>query len=268
MNFSTLPLKTLFNNKKVPNGDVGLEIEVETNRQPPSMARGWIGTEDGSLRGYSREYVSDGPVRFIEVDDHLLELRNQLEASKCVINPSFRAGVHVHINVLNLNIQEIANMVATFWCLENALVKFCGPSREGNLFCLRLKDAEAPLMALLKFLESGDPRKIGSDSWRYAAVNLKSLVTHGSLEFRCMETRPDLSKISEWVKMLADIKRYAILVGNDRTKIAHDISFYGPTGWAEKVLGPNNIKLISYDGLEKDILSSMRNIQELIYNEV
>lgn len=245
------------------DGDIGIEIEMEASSQfPPSSPIGWLPHSDGSLKGYAREYVSAVPITIDKVDSELEKLKVFLSGMD--IHHSFRAGVHIHVNCQNLTLQQIGTFAAVYWALEPSLVKFCGSNREGNLFCLRLCDAEAPFFLLLETLKSGQLGHVATDNIRYASLNLRALATHGSLEFRAMETLPDLSKIAEWSRMLYHMREYVISIP-DRTQIAYDISFNGPGMWAEKVLGEEGYNLIKYEGMDKDIITSMRGIQELIY---
>ncbi|MCA9381302.1 amidoligase family protein [Candidatus Dojkabacteria bacterium] len=260
-----LTIKDLCNKKSI-EGDVGIEIEMEGNKPFPIGPDVWVYTTDNSLRGYSAEYVTKKPILIEEVDDKIKILKDVLEKYGNKINHSFRAGVHIHSNCLELTPKQIGTYAATYYCMETALTKFCGSRREGNFFCLRLKDAEFPLDILMQALLNPNDfyGYFTSDNLRYSALNLRSLTKHGSIEFRAMETTPDLEKISPWAHIIYNIKKYALSLEH-REQIAYDISFYGPSNWIEKVIGHDNYQLIRYNGIEKDTMSDLRLVQELIY---
>jgi len=254
---------------KKTSGDIGIEIEVETNREVllDKEYDYWGIEEDHSLRGYSAEFVTKGPIKIDNIEVVLSELKQSLDQNSIQILNSFRAGVHIHVNCQHMTLDQIGTFAAVYYCLDHVLTKFCGPTREGNFFCLRLNDAEAPLFYLLKSLRDGKFESLKTDMLRYATLNFRSLFKHGSLEFRAMATRPDLSKINEWAKILYNIREYSLSL-DTRPTIAQDISFLGPETWAEKVIGTDLIKHIEYEGYGKDILKNMRQVQELIYFEM
>jgi hypothetical protein len=247
-------------------GDVGIEIEIEGKNAFPVVDSHWRSEADGSLRGYSMEYVLGSPIPVGEVEEVLSYLKQQIQNAKSNPYHSFRAGVHVHLNVQPYTLKKVGDIAAVWYCLEKPLVRFCGSNREGNLFCLRQEDAEYAKLRLIDCLSSDDLVGLDTDNIRYAALNFKSIPRYGSLEFRSMETMPDFSKILEWCQMLVAIRNYALSIDN-RGDIAYEVSYYGPEHWAKKVLGENLFKLINYESIEKDILRSLRFTQDLIYME-
>ena len=260
-------LKDIYNYKDVP-GDVGIEIELESSTPMPftQLPKEWRAENDGSLRGYSVEYVMKKPMAIEKVQDSLDKLAAVIlkEGGRPVY--SERAGVHVHVNVLDLTVEQIVCFALTYYCLEDVLVRFCGTNREGNHFCLRIKDAEMPLHILSGMRHEMNIENFNTDQIRYASMNFLSLFRYGSLEFRAMESQPDLSKVSDWATMLCLIRNYAVSVEN-RESIAYDISYHSPEGFVRHVLGDRGLDLLGYDGMEEDIMSSMRNCQLALYSD-
>jgi hypothetical protein len=251
-------------------GDIGIEIEMEGDKPFPegdvSDAINWRAETDGSLRGYSKEYVINNPITINQVSSHLNNLRALLKLSGCKIIYSFRAGVHVHINVQELTVNQMATFACLYWCLEKALVKYCGSQREGNHFCLRAEDAEYSVYLLGEAI-SKNMAFLDTDNIRYASMNLRAMPRYGSIEFRAMETQPDLSKIESWCKMLYRLREEAVKI-DERRSIAYDISFKGPDRWANDILGEELFSLINYEGIDKDIIRGMRICQTIMYMEV
>jgi Putative amidoligase enzyme len=262
-------IRTLLDLNKV-DGDIGIEIEMEgpnpfpTNRDVERY--NWRAEEDGSLRGHSKEYVINTPIKIEEVDKHLENLKGVLNKAGASITYSFRAGVHVHLNVQKLTVKQMATLACLYIVLEKPFVKFCGEQREGNHFCLRIQDAEYPVMLLETAILTNNLNMLHTDNIRYSSMNLKAIPTYGSIEFRAMETLPDLGKISDWCKMLIKIKEYAISI-TERREISYDISFKGPDRWAADLLGEDLFKLISYERIDKDIMHGLRLCQNIIYLE-
>ena len=264
MTKSALPTLAKLLGMNPVDGDIGIEIEMEGNKHfPPDYDHWWKNTEDNSLRGYCIEYITNRPIKIGEVKDYLQHLKKILEEKGIQIYDSFRAGVHVHVNCLDLNTTQLGNFAALYYCMETALTRFCGTKREGNFFCLRLKDAEYPLTLLTSSLANNNISPLNTDDLRYAALNLRSLFRHGTLEFRAMETTPNLEKIRPWVEILYRLKEYAVKMG-DRKLISYDISYFGPKTWIGKILGPDLLELLDYPDLERDVIKDMRLVQELI----
>lgn len=253
-------------------GDLGIEIEIEGESYFPEEgdipeSMNWRAEADGSLRGYSMEYIIRKPIKHDEVEKHLELLRDLWKAHKCTPKYSFRAGVHVHVNVQRMTINQLLTFACLYYCLEHALVRYCGSNREGNLFCLRAEDAEYALVALETAVGFGDLHQLGTDNIRYSSLNLRAVPQYGSVEFRAMETQPDLSKIKEWCAMLIAIRDAAIATTN-RRDIPYEISFKGPEQWASDILGADLFKLIAYDTINRDIMRGMRMCQHLLYREL
>ena len=187
------------------SGDLGVEVEVE-GVDLPRPDKYWITEHDGSLRGEAREYVLKKPMSAEGVAAALTYL------DKCYIDEgtevfeSVRAGVHVHVNVQDLTVVQLYTFMTAYIILEDLLTKFCGEYREGNLFCLRVRDADYLLYMLERVAVNKEYNAFNTDMLRYAAMNVKSLSTYGSLEFRAMRGTRDLLVINSWANILMGIR--------------------------------------------------------------
>lgn len=245
-------------------GDYGIEIELESAMHPfPGAPIGWQSHSDGSLHAdYSVEYVTKGAINKEKVFSEIQKVKKKIKDVEVL--DSVRAGVHVHMNCQQMTAQQMLGVAFTYLALERSLVKYCGPNRVGNQFCLRASDAEFVFTKLYDSINTGNLSYLNDNSIRYSSLNFCSLSKFGTLEFRAMQTYSDLSRIVEWVDMLDHIKKYGMnLPSFDR--IASDISFNGPVPWAKEVLGDDNFELIKDPKMEKDIMRDLRNIQPLIY---
>lgn len=257
MNWFALP------KKYKTTGDVGIEIEVEGKRLPIAE-RYWRNEVDGSLRGpETREYVLDEPSTLAVAKEALDYLDAQYNALDSVVHDSVRAGVHVHINVQHLNMIELYNFMTLYLVLEEVLVKWCGPHREGNLFCLRACDADFLLGQLQNAAESRQFRNLVTDQLRYASMNVKALGTYGSLEFRAMRGTRDLSLIYKWAEVLLNLREVA--KGYDSPdKIIEGFSEGEAEGFLIHALG-DNVKDFMCEGYEDMLVSGMRRAQDIAY---
>ena len=247
-------------------GDVGIEIEVEALRRLPTMPDDseWRSETDNSLRGYSMEYVLRKPIKIEKVGKSIENLREYVALAKSSPKYSERAGVHIHVNVQEMTSNQVFTMAMVYYCMESSLVRFCGPDREGNHFCLRLEDADYVVDVLESALRNRNLRYLDSEDIRYASLNFCSLFRYGSLEFRAMETTPNFDKVEEWAKILVAIRNYACKL-ESFDQIPARISGQGPTGWAKEVLGDELFALINEPDFDQRVMRCMRPIQHLFY---
>src|SRR5574337_129300 len=268
-------VRELFKKAKV-TGDIGLEIEVEGANLPLMPSNIWRVDRDGSLRGESYEYVFKRPLNLDGVKAGLDELSKHYAAARSVHRESFRAGVHVHINCQEMTITKLFNYITLYLIFETFFIRWCGPSRLGNLFCLSTSDADfmidqlrltvrkvcrdKNIVHLLRFIQQ-------EDMIRYASMNLAALHKYGSLEFRAMRSTPNFHLIYFWAKTLLKLRDVAESYENP-LKIIHDFSVSGVSSFIIKVLGeelcteflPTSVSYMS------DITDGVRNAQEIAYS--
>ena len=229
--------------KPVENVDVGIEIEVEGNDLPYEMEGVWKIEPDGSLRG-GLEYVYRVPQPLSKVEESLDFLNYKFEENNAKPSFSFRTSVHVHVNCLDLEYNHLLNYIYTYYLLERILVDFCGDSRKGNRFCLRLEDADGSLEYIQKlFASRGSPRTmrdIPRDMVRYAALNVESLSKFGTLEFRSMRGTIDKGVILPWAETLVHIREYSS--GFDNAKSIYDrLEEIGERQFFEEAIGKHHL---------------------------
>ena len=198
------------NRCNIPKGNVGMELEIESKYRLPDII-GWNIHQEGSLRGdYACEYVSYEPFKYSVYKEHLNILLSSLSKfRKHIDENSIRTSFHVHFNVCNSTPVEIWTTAVLYWLLETPMMQYCGPSRQGNRFCLRLKDAEAILRVasadLLNDLHMSRPFTAFRNNIRYGAMNLSSINKFGSLEFRGMRGTLDYDILINWMTGLERI---------------------------------------------------------------
>lgn len=234
----------------ISDGDLGLEIEVEGRGLPPHqmVENYWNIEHDGSLRGEAREYVLRKPMSSEGKAEALANLDRAYIENATVVDESVRAGVHVHVNVQNLTMTQVFTYICAYNILEDLLVKFCGEYREGNLFCLRMKDADYLLWLLERVARQEErPQALGDDIVRYASLNVTALRKFGSLEFRSMRGTRDLALINTWADILLDMRNVSTEFENPK-ELYDWIVENGTEAFAKRFLGDNFELICNHKG--------------------
>ena len=196
---------------KLQEGEVGLEIECEGNNLFATPLSYWTVHQDNSLRiskdGHPPlEYVLKKPLPRKEIPLALDYLVSKLAGAKSEVHNSHRSSVHVHVNCQKMTIKEAFTYVCLYLIFEDALVKFSGPDRAGNLFCLRAKDAQFWIYSIVQGFRNGRFQEALHETYRYTACNTASIAKFGSLEFRSMRGTVDKDVIQSWVDLLLFLK--------------------------------------------------------------
>ena len=165
-------IKNLVGIKNTYTDHVGLEFEIEGVNIPNNVP-GWRVENDGSLRGESHEYVLPEPC---------------------------------HINVGDLTYTQLFNFALLYLSMEDLISRRFGDTRQGNLFCLRMSDAEWLGKLLYDVVKTEDLKLLNTDNIRYASINFNALFRYGSLEFRGWRGDGDFEAAGEWAKFLMSLK--------------------------------------------------------------
>lgn len=247
----------------VPDGEIGIEIEVEGRGLPLELASYWDVHVDGSLRGESAEYVLSRPIKRKNVIPYLEYLKNKLRDS--VVHDSIRTSVHVHINMAEKTILQVYIILIVYFILENLIIELAGKSRIGNLFCLRIKDAEYLLEVLRLSAEKDNYESFSLEqTLRYAAANICALPKFNSLEFRAMRGTVDPTIISEWIDILLSIVDNAVLYYKTPLEVIQDFSAVGAEQFSIKILG-KHIDKFTGKNIHRVLWDGARTVQELAY---
>lgn len=202
MSLSTRALETKVKewSRKRPGGDIGVEVELEGTLDQGTLSnRYWVVKPEGSLRD-GCEYVLAKPVGIPELDDVGREFDGMMEKSKP--KKTIRCSTHIHVNVNNRSVREVYNIIAYYYLVEELLVRTQGPARTGNLFCLRMSDAEDIGDQLVYSTEDSHLTFFNQNANKYGALNLAAPMKFGSLEFRFLLPMTSWKEISFWVHLL------------------------------------------------------------------
>ncbi len=237
----------------------GVEIECEFRQRLNTdiinnIYPSWNTTQDGSLRGFSAEFVSK-PMSSVEMGKALELLDNK--AADMHIKESDRTSVHVHINMHGKTIRFLHKYLTLMYLLENTLVeRFGGEDRVGNHFCLRAYDCNGIVDTLVEAFSSGSYQNIVQTE-KYANINLSALAKFSTVEVRCHKGTGDFKAIQDWVLVLKEIYTLAN-VFEDSQQIMGQFSELGTVGFLqwnlpfvyEQVKDVPNLSELLYQGLE------------------
>ena len=259
---------------------IGVEIEAEFSNEKsisfpsqPKGLTGWRFERDGSLRGTAIEFVTNEPNTVDVVETQILALYDwftSIRKAGITLNDSMRAGIHIHVNQKERTYQQVLTFCCLYWILEELLVDaFCGAERAGNLFCLRLIDADYGLNHLQERLVSGQKSPFAterSNSIRYSGLNLVSLSKFGSLEFRSLRTPLSPEPVLEWIRVL-QLLRIASLDYRNPAMILEAISGDNPVDFVYHLFAGQATPLarLNLSQIESSVMRGVRLIQSFVF---
>lgn len=245
-------------------GEIGVEIEVEGENLPGHVKSYWSVHHEGSLRGEAQEYVFTKPATRRVFGRYLDYLGKVLKNAGAVCNMSPRTSVHVHINMSDKSLVQCLNYILCYLIVEDLLDTHAGPTRVGNVFCLRAQDAEFFVDFLVKCIKtkSFDPNP---ERLRYTNVNICAIPKFNSIEFRALRGTVDMNIIKDWVHILLSLKDVAVSY-NDPTEIMADFSRFGPEDFIRKLLPDHYQKLIALlPNWQKHLWDAAHLVQEIAF---
>ena len=251
--------------KPTKDGLIGLEIECEGDNLVEVDTHIWRSERDSSLKkANSYEYVLREPLPLSQLDNALSELKEIIDKHDGVIDESVRAGVHVHINVQDMELIHFFNLIVLYLTLEELLVSYCGNNRQGNLFCLRASDARYIIARIVSAIKAKKLPHLHTDEIRYASMNLKALYQYGSVEFRAMRSTPDFGLIKTWACILAKLKESSSLFSSPEA-VMWEVSDKGAVRFVEHVLGEYASIFLEKEDLEECARNGIDNAQDVAY---
>lgn len=253
----------------IPNCLIGIEVEVEyaynLDKVPFKL---WTVKEDPSLRNDGRELITP-PVMGMDISRALSELEDVF-SNHPELTFNERTSDHIHMDVRELDVGQLRALVILYCIFERSLFRYCGGNRSENIYCLPLYVAQGVLLSIARlFISSkrGDIARTASHLdtyYKYQAINLKPVLSQGSIEFRHMVGTSDKARLVEWINMLLCLKKAAITFTED--DIPHLVSGQGGEAFVRSVFGNLADKLIN-PFTQVDVFKGIRLAQDFIYTE-
>lgn len=185
--------------------EIGLEMEVENaDNNMVTVYPAWTSRDDGSLRNNGTEYVSV-PIAGRRIHFAINQFYDNIN-SDCHFSP--RTSIHVHLNVLDLSIDQIAVLLLTYALFERQLYAFIGSDRDKSNFCVPMY--ESSYKTIKYFLNNNESWQAPQlERSRYMGLNVDAVRKFGSLEFRHLEGTKNKEKLVHWINLLFRLKIYA-----------------------------------------------------------
>ena len=253
------------------NEHIGIEIETEFTTIPNIETRelplGWRRKSDGSLRNAGLEFYLRCPINYVSVPEMVIKLGTHLQEQGFVLAKTDRAGVHIHLNCQNKEMEEIKNIIFIYSVVEELLLEYCGDNRVGNVFCLRQQDAASIFQRLFTLFETDDFIAISGTTIRYSALNLSAILKFGTLEFRSLETPDSFEKwrqIGDWVSIIKRIED----AGRQYSPraVVEMLPRLGPRQWLKEIF-KEQTKLLPTVGVSRMLTQGLWRVQPLAYIE-
>lgn len=244
--------------KRAHNSEIlGIEIELEYCQQP--HVKPWQSKEDGSLKINGKEFTLC--TYHTAALNHLKTLFEAQEGAEF----GERTSVHVHINVLDLTIDNLLVMIYTYTLFEKALYKYSG-NRKQNIFCIPINNSLIIPTIMSNYNQFYSWLTSYSESnLKYSGLNYHTLITFGTLEFRHMEGNNNPLYINTWLELIVALKKYAKKTQLlDFISIIKDMSSTSAYNWIVTEVFGTNSSALYYKNFKLDIEEAICNLKLML----
>jgi hypothetical protein len=206
-------------NPRTPH--VGIEIELENALHSPKYVAdvnysitdtGWLSHEDGSLRNHGIEFVTRLGVNVAMVPTLTKAFEKYIvEWTAGRAQANARTGLHVHIDVSALSAPQLCNFLFLYAILEPVFFRVSG-NRSDSIFCVPWEFGRKSLGEVLVDLSAS--AKVGYRNWRwrnytkYCGLNISTIETYGTVEFRMHSGTYKAEAINKWVDCIHRLYMY------------------------------------------------------------
>lgn len=225
----------------------GIELEIENwpIRVGDLEAPGFTFTEDGSLRNNGYEAVST-PNSKVGILNSTAALWKKYSIDEK--NFSDRTSIHVHANVLNFTLDNVKSLAIVYATIEDLVFSFIGEDRRKNIFCVPWTETGLRVGTINHIFEY-------ARQWqKYTALNLLTMRTQGTVEWRHMEGHGDFTRLENWLTLIDEVMNYSLKVSPDELqKIIAGLNTTSEYGaWISSVL-PKSHTLFTHDQIVKNL---------------
>lgn len=263
---------TYTSNKAIPVANphpsllFGVELEIENIPEWDNIKilnGAMHHTEDGSLRNYGREFITT-PMTFSNLDHVLRDFfdRNKFNES----NYSDRCSIHVHTNVQDITLEQLASICMLYQVFERLLFRWIGHERDRNIFCVPWYDTAHMTFRVVNRLKNGD-HWVAGEWQKYTALNLVPVSSQGTIEWRHMNGHNDVNRIMQWCRFIQHI--YRIATGLSFEQVQQMLVALNTTSQYNDVMNTvfqDDAKLLRTPGYEIDLEDGVLNMKFSILN--
>ena len=240
---------------------VGVEAELEHARHVEYVPL-WNQVEEGSLHSGGTEFVFCQPL----LGEDIIEALRCLEEAYTYEPPylSGDASLHVHIDVRMLTIDQLFKFLCLAYMFEPLMMDTYCPTRTGNIFCQQLHDNQgllAQTARAMRYIGHSDP-SLPMES-KYGNINLLSLQTFGSVEFRGHGPEYKAEPILEWVNVLMCIHNACHSMDLDTRRPYMDFKHLPVNEVLHRVFGKYGSKMVRNLNKKALLRRGMQNVRAL-----
>jgi hypothetical protein len=231
------------------------EIKLSSVMKNAPWAAYWSIKHDGSLHDHGCEYVFARPLFGVDAVSAIESLCSFAKENGYKTN--IRTGLHVHVDVRDMNRAQLTRMTILFALFERAIYNIAGNNREDNVFCMPWYKSDRMLSHVKRInTESADILSASTAlaQEKYSGLNLDTLARFGSVEFRHALATTDSDWVIKWINVCLSFKRAAQKLDTQPLDMIHQLSAVGVTAFARQVF-EDQYEAIAYPRLEPDVWS-------------
>ncbi len=170
-------------------------VAAELASQFADKGEGWVSKQDGSSGHELVSGIITSREQLVSQVTTAVELAQRFD-----LRIHRHCGLHVHVGFKEVYEPDLSAKYRLFRflsCYEEAIFKLWSPWEERANYCQRLRDSHYESVTTGEGLKS-----LLAEDGRYWWVNVKSMVKHGTLEFRIANGSLDVAEITGWVAVL------------------------------------------------------------------
>lgn len=241
---------------------IGVEIELEKWGNEVNDLKYWRLEHDGSLRNNGIEFVLRQPLTGLDLQLAAQEAEDAIRQSNPEAN--HRCSTHIHVDVRDFTTDQVSLMTMVYGMFEKMLFNYVGGDREHNFYCMPMYNSLDNRMNISKSLAS---HSYGNTP-KYSAINLRPIMSFGSIEFRMHQAVMTADEIVEWARIIQRIAMYA--KANDGMTLEDALNQYSEGGAQDlfyEVFAEDAHTLLaglSFNSLQQELEQCLHAAQDLI----
>lgn len=250
----------------LPDTRIGMEFEYEKVRDynmrdaKDGVSKYWEVHADGSLKDAGVEFVFQQPMFGEDAYNAIKSLMTAAKANKWACTT--RAGIHCHVDIRDLDPDQLLAMVMLYAIYEKPFFRWVGQGRDESIYCMPWYKAEEGVWGAVKVLTAARAEMLGkrdegtrnaADRYeRYSALNLASIAKFGSVEGRHLRTTHDIDRVMLFVNFLLGLKKGALWVPTSDGALVRDIEQIGAYEYGTRFFGERFLQNFAYREFNSD----------------